>query len=172
MAFLPSAQVTGVISDRRTIGSGEPHRIAILSPPACLHIDLLLENRSVHALPSSQVMHPGSSAAATLAGIKYPLVIHYNCSLPEAESYHEIVWMSLQNTCAHAWLTNSHYKRLEVTANILLAELWSANVSVKKVQNVSENICTLIFISDLTDVIICKCQTVFLLVQTETVERN
>lgn len=40
MAFLPSAQVTGVISDRRTIGSGEPHRIAILSPPACLHIDL------------------------------------------------------------------------------------------------------------------------------------
>lgn len=86
-------------------------------------------------------------------------VVYYDCSMPEAENDHGMVQMFLQSTCADAWLTNRNLKLLEVTANVLLAELWSANISVKKVQNVSHNKHLhpyLLFMNH-------KCQTVLLL---------
>lgn len=78
MAFLPLAWVTGVISDRGTIGSGKTNHVVALSltshmPPHNSAECCCMGTRAVRAPLSSHVIQSGSCAVTTPASVSHSM---------------------------------------------------------------------------------------------------
>lgn len=133
MAFLPLPWVTGVISDRGTIGNGKTNHIVALSLTSCMPPHNSAEPRCM-SCPSTALItcdtprllccHHYSQLVTWHGTALWPLIYYY--SLSEADNNHGLVWMSPQSTCAEHI---THQQTERVTAYWWLAELWLSNIS-------------------------------------------